>query len=289
MHPLLHCRNITSALLISVLAACAEPPARVDNGAAAGLLFLPDAPPRLVVSDSQDILSLAERVEQVEQAVGDRPGRRIEPAAAAFLQGSPAGRVFQRATGGRALARGEPPETCPAIGLVTRSEAVPTTTLAQEAMRACLDDLEQTGGEDCGCRLLAVNATLLASLDAFAHAPGVGARLVGLGSGLSRPLIAREDPEARSDGVSLVTFTGVDAAVATATLRPDGTATLELADGTRFEGYRERHGWRRGRMTERLLLRDAAGARLIALIGFEPLDFARDGAQLAAWPRGLPG
>lgn len=289
MHPLLHCRNVALVLVVAGLSGCTEPPARVENGPAAGRLFLPDAPPRVVVSDSRDTQSLAARVAQVEVSVADRPGRRIEPAAAAFLQGSPAGRVFLRAPGGRALALGEPPEQCPAIGLVARSEAVTVATLAQEAMRACLADLAEAGAADCACRLLAVNDTLLAPIESFAHAPGVGARLVGLGPGLSGPLIAREDPEARTDGASLVTFTGVDAAVATATLRPDGTATLELADGTRFEGVRERHGWRRGRMTERLLVRDNNGARVIALIGFEPLDFARDGAQLAAWPRGLAG
>lgn len=287
MPPLLHCHKSIMILMFAALVGCAEAPRTQEAGSGSGRLLLPASAPRLVVSDSDQVAETVAQLARLAPGLGDGVARRVEPESVAFLQGSAAGRVFLRAAGARALAMGEPPERCPAIGLVTRSEAGASGSVAEAALLACLED--RADSADCGCRLLAANDTLLAPLERFAHAPGVGARLVGLGPALAGPLVAREDPEARPDGATLVTFTGAWAAVATAVLGADGSATLELADGTRFEGHRERHGWRRGRLTERLLLRSASGARVIALIGFEPDEFARDGARLAAWPRGLPG
>lgn len=211
--------------------------------------------------------------------------RSVEAAAAPFLYGSPLGRRFLSADGARALARGDPPARCPAVGLGFDPDARATGPAAAAALGACARRLRP--GSDCRCRLLAVNDTLLAEPEAFAYAPGVSGRLVGVGDGRA---LAIEERATDDPSRTLVAFFGASGPVAVAELTEDGGARLIMVeDGAFFEGAREPRGWRRGRLTERLLLTGPDGRRLIALIGFEPADIAVEGAALAAWPGPSPG
>ncbi len=269
-------RGAIALAIVALLAACADdgpPPAAGLRAARAGpVTAMALAEARAAAADAAERALSAPRVP------------RIEPAAAPFLFSAPEGRAFLAApVAARALARGAPREWCPTIGLAAAPEAADPAAAAERALRRCLaarDERARAAG--CGCRLLALGDALLAPQSALDYAPGVGARLIGLGDG--RPLIARETPAEGAGAV--VAFESAAGRVAEARLAPDGTATLTLDDGGAvFEGRRERLGWRRGRIVERLLLRDAAGRRLIALIGIEPLDYAAAGPALAAWPR----
>ena len=87
----------------------------------------------------------------------------------------------------------------------------------------------------------------------------------------------------------MVAFYDAAGLVALGVLGPDGEARLtDLRDGLSYDGWREPRGWRRGRLTERLLLVGAGDARLIALIGFEPADVVAECPALAAWPAERP-
>jgi hypothetical protein len=215
-----------------------------------------------------------------------RADRQVRPAAAPLLSNTAWGRAWVEDGRPGAIARGSPPERCPALGVALGASRIDAIGAAVDQCRA---GLEAAGARDCGCQLLALDDRLLAPLEAFAYAPGTTGRLVGLGGGLAAPLVARERTVGPAPTDIALSFSTARREVARATLSADGDAVLTLADGRRFVGRRELEGWRRGRLTERLLLRDAAGKRLIALIGFEPTDFAREGDRLARWPSAAPG
>ena len=104
-----------------------------------------------------------------------------------------------------------------------------------------------------------------------------------------RPLTIEERSTA-DPSLTLVAFFDAAGPVAVAELSDAGAARLIMVEsGAFFEGRREPRGWRRGRLTERLLLLGEDGARLIALIGFEPADIAAEGTRLGSWPREGPG
>jgi hypothetical protein len=216
-----------------------------------------------------------------------RDAPRIEAAQAPFVSRSPIGRRFLAAPTPRALALGDPPAICPAAALVAGPPGAARAAVAGRALDACLASLGERGmAASCGCRVVAVDDLLLAPLEAFAYAGGVGGRLVGDGRFGGKPLIAEEANAPDGRGVRIAFY---DAAgpVALGDLGDDGAARLlMLEDGAVFTGWREPWGWRRGRVQERLLLEGADGERLIALIGFEPADVAAEGPALAAWPKG---
>ncbi len=218
-------------------------------------------------------------------------GRRpVERSGAPFLYGAPLGRAFLDAPSPKALARGEPGAFCPGAGLSAAPQAASAQDAAARALSDCLAEVAARGARDCGCRILAVNDSLAAPLTEFAYAPGVGARLIGAGAGLrGRPLVALERG---ASNPALVEVAFLDAAgpAAVAQLGDDGRARLLLlSDGAIYEGRREPRGWRRGRLTERLLLEGPDGRRLVALIGFEPADIAAEGFALGRWPATAPG
>jgi hypothetical protein len=193
---------------------------------------------------------------------------------APFLQLSPLGRRFMAASPPRALALGHPGPSCPGWGLAAT---------AADALRGCL--AAQPGRPDCGCRVVAMDRAVLAPPEALAYAPGVAGRL--LGSGRPPGLLIVEERAAESADVDLVGFYDAGGLVALGALEGDGRARLtDLRDGTTYEGWREPRGWRRGRLTERLLLNGPDHARLIALIGFEPAEIVAEGEALGAWPKG---
>ncbi len=282
-------RRLGALMLAGLLAACASGP--VDPpGPLAQQLFLPLTPAPEISARSEaelaDALTAARRI-AAGRAADARP--RVEAVAEPFLYGSPIGRRFLAASGARALAVGDPPASCPAAWIGesarTRRAADGLEAAVAKALRGCLSALEGRAG--CGCRLMALDDMLLAEPRAFSYAPGVGGRLIGAATGgKGAPLTvaerATEDP-ART----LIGFFDAAGPVALGELDDDGAARLILlASGATFEGARERRGWRRGRIVERLLLRDPDGRRIIALIGFEPADIVAEGDALAAWPKG---
>ncbi len=268
------------AILSVLMTACARPGGEREAGAFNRTLLARAEVPPILARSSTEADEAAIRAAGAAGAAAASPAR-VEAAEAPFLYAAPVGRRFLATAGPRALARGEPPERCPAAAAASGASAAEA---ARSAARQCLGALP-VGAAGCACRLLAVDDTLLAEPDAFVYAPGVGGRLVGLGQG-ARPLTVEErgtdDPDR-----TVIAFFDAGGPVALAELDADGDARLVMLEsGALFEGAREPRGWRRGRLLERLLLTGAGGKRLIALVGFEPADIAEEGPSLAAWPRG---
>jgi hypothetical protein len=274
-------RNVSATVLALGLSACTDsPPASAP--APDGLTQPAPGSPRIEARRPEDVATAAKASGRF--AAASPAGRRLDPAAAPFLHAAPGGRAYLALPTPRALARGEPAARCPALAAAPG----PTPSAAAEAaLGACFGQLRDRGAEaGCGCRILALDGALVAPQSEFAYAPGVGARILGGDPSDGRPLVAIE----RTDGdPALVEVAFLDALgpVAVARLGAGGDARLLTREGpTEYAGVREMRGWRRGRMTERLLLRSADGRRLIALIGFEPADIAAEGAALARWPVG---
>ncbi|TVQ56650.1 MAG: hypothetical protein EA355_06265 [Rhodobacteraceae bacterium] len=221
------------------------------------------------------------------EAGAPAPVTSVEQERAPFIARSPIGRRFLDAPTPRALALGDPPRHCPAAAIAAGPVGATRADAVSRALGACLEALAEAGdAAACGCRVIAVDDVLLAPVDAYAYAEGVGGRLVGDGRFGGRPLIAEEVDAPDGRGVR-VAFFDAGGPVAVGELADNGGARLlMLDDGAVFTGWREPRGWRRGRVQERLLLEGADGARLIALIGFEPADVAEEGPALAVWPSG---
>jgi hypothetical protein len=240
--------------------------------------------PGIVATDSDGVADARIAAARIAGSVGR--SRPVEAAGAPFLHGSPHGRAWLAGTPPRALARGEPGPSCPAIGMAMSPEAISPSDAAGRALSRCLDQLEERGAPaDCGCRLLALDGALVAPMSDFAYAQGVGARLIGGAAPAGgRPLVALERGDS-DPALTEVAFLDAGGVAAVAQLAEDGGARLLLlGDGVVYEGRREFRGWRRGRLTERLLLEAPDGERLIALIGFEPADVAAEGPALGRWP-----
>jgi hypothetical protein len=271
------------SLLLAVLGGCAASPPSPRGGSA---LVAMTGVPVIVAADSGDIADA--RVAAARLSASPGRARPVESAGAPFLHGAPHGRAWLASAPPRALARGEPAPSCPAIGMAAAPEAASPPDAAAQALGRCLDQLEaRAAPADCGCRLLALDGALVAPLSEFAYAAGVGARLVGAAAAGGRPLVALERGDS-DPALTEVAFLDAGGVAAVAQLAADGAARLLLlGDGAVYQGRREFRGWRRGRLTERLLLEGPDGDRLIALIGFEPADVAAEGPSLGRWsPRG---
>jgi hypothetical protein len=275
---------VTAIAVLSIaLAACARPSGEAAAGAFNRTALARAEGPSVEARDASEVEAAAIRAAGAARLAVAAP-TRTEAAATPFLYASPVGRRFLSTIGPRALARGEPPELCPAVaaaGGPTPAQA------ARDATLRCLTALgEAPGGRtECSCRVLAVDDVMLAEPEAFAYAPGVGGRLVGLGQG-ARPLTVEERATDDPDR-TLIAFYDAGGPVAVGELGAGGEARLVMLEtGALYEGAREPRGWRRGRLLERLLLTGRDGKRLIALVGFEPGDIAAEGPALAAWPRG---
>jgi hypothetical protein len=275
-----------SIIIVSILATgCTIGAPSVPMSPGDQQLLVIDNPPRITATDAADTTRVGDAVTALVSRPSAPAGRRVEARAAALLYGTGWGRAYLAAPDARALALGDPPERCPGLGVVGGGPDTPPAAVAEAAMAQCLRSQSGPAARGCGCRLLALDDTLLAPLAAFNHSPGVGARIVGLRGGAAGPLIAQELREITDDGSVRVLFSGAAGPVAAAALYPDGRAVMEIPGADlRLEGTREPRGWRRGRLTERLLLTDEDGRRVIALIGFEPEEFARDGLALSRWP-----
>jgi hypothetical protein len=271
----------------ALVAACA---ARINPQDVADALYAPRMTLATALTDSAMTVSDGTRPETgasrllAEAARARQAGsKRIAPASIPLLYNTAWGRRWFTDGAHRAAVRGKPAASCPAFAAITAPER---HAAVEQAVGACAQALDASGAAAaCECELIALDDMLLAPLDAFAYAPGVDGRLLGLGGRHAGPLVVREVGDAPMPGVGDFVIADVHGAVARGTLSANGRATLELLpDGPVLTGWREREGWRRGRMTERLLLEDPGGRRVIALIGHDPATFARDGARLALWP-----
>jgi len=196
----------------------------------------------------------------------------------AWLTGSEAGRVFLEAPLPRAIARGDPPRTCPATGLAAGDPAGRGSAV-RTALSRCLDALP-AAAKDCGCELVAVDSVLTVPRDEMAYATGVTARVRAPEAGFDGLLIAEDET---GGAILLRDVTGP---VARITRPADGRAALEfLGGGPRFEGIATPVGYRRGRLAERLYLANADGSRAVVLIGFSPGELAESAGAGLAWPR----
>jgi hypothetical protein len=132
----------------------------------------------------RDAISAAARL--VARAPG--PADAIPVAMLPLLSRSPAGRAFLALPAARALAVGHPAEQCPALVAAGGAE---TQAAMTAALSGCADSLSASPG--CGCRLLAVNATLLGPQADFAYAPGIPVRVFRAGRLDPLPLVAVEE------------------------------------------------------------------------------------------------
>lgn len=262
---------------LSALSSCTGigNPAQTGGPSGADLerMAAPAAPPSLVASDSIDISSTsagaatasASRFREL------RGTRMVEVSEIPWLRASPEGALFIKSAFPRALARGEPAQSCPAAsasdaGAGSRKEA------ASSALYKCLEMLERRdAAESCGCRLVAVDDTLLTTQEDFIYAPGVPALMMGPGEPLR--LVAETVPPI--DGVELVSLRAANGEVARLALGGE-VAELLLMNGEKFSGAREPFGYRRGRLAERLTLTSTEGTKMTLLIGVEASDAFRE-------------
>ncbi|MEO0621169.1 MAG: hypothetical protein AAF183_03000 [Pseudomonadota bacterium] len=189
----------------------------------------------------------------------------------AWLTGAVEGRAFLSEPFPRAIARGDPAQSCPATGRATGPEAAGggREGTVRLALERCLGALENRRA-DCGCRLIAFNDILTVPRDEMAYATGITARLIAPERGIDAVLVAED--EAAPDGGSAGTLLR-DLRGPVARLTRDGAdgATLTLlADGSAIKGTRKAFGYRRGRLAERIRL-DGGG---LLLIGLSPAELA---------------
>jgi hypothetical protein len=282
--------------LVLALAGCATVPVSERVGVEpATRLLAPVSPPVIEAKGVEDLVQARQIADLATYArIAERPrSRPVEAARLPFLSEAPVAQAFLSGDGPRALARGEPSNICPAIGLAAPGEAASNGAAAELALRRCLSELSDVDG-DCGCRVLALGDVLTAPPAEFVYAPGVSARLIRLDDGDEATLVAEE--RQRSDGPEGVRlwFLAADGPRAVGDLGEDGRAEVTLLqnrDGVltpvrRYQGRRQIEGYRRGRLAERLYLRDDDGNRMIALIGYEPSEFSERAKDLRAWPAG---
>lgn len=251
---------------------------RLDDARRDQPLTVVPRPPELVAEDPAEIARTVGEAAAIDAALyRSRFGaRRLRADSLAWLSGSPDGRAFLALAPPRAVARGEPAENCPAVGLAGEGEPS-RAAAARAALERCFADLP--GGRGCGCRIVAIDNLLTVPLSEMAYATGVAARLSVPERGIDAVLVAEEEP----DGTVLLR--DLRGTVARLDRAGEGQVALVFVDGgARFEGRSERLGFRRGRLAERLFLESAEGARAVVLIGLSPAEIAAEADGLA-WQR----
>lgn len=216
------------------------------------------------------------------QLSGRRMARKLRADTLPFLTETTVGRAFLQAAPPRALARGDPASSCPALAVGTGDGSPTRVDAAMEALERCLAQLE--GGSDgCGCMLLALDDVALAPQGAFAYAKGIPARLYGPALGLDLMLVAEE----ASDGGALLRDLRGPVGVIE---RHGGRSVSLLLSGYDhpFRGFSIPVGFRHGRIAERIYVADSEGHRVSLLIGFDPAELAERAAAWLAWPRRDP-
>ncbi|MEM7506278.1 MAG: hypothetical protein AAF415_05995 [Pseudomonadota bacterium] len=244
-------------------------------------MIILENPPVIAIDRRADIEDAAQAANRAdpEQLAARLEARQVRVDALPYLIGSIEGQRFLQATGPRAIARGDPELSCPALGISLPGKPTGRADLAREALTSCTAALPPNA-QDCGCRLIAIDNLVTVQRDALAYATGTSARLSIPADGIDRLLVAEEDGPGR---LLLRDLTGI---VATVVATEGEEVTVEFARGQRFTGRRLKVGFRRGRLAERIYAEGADGQRLSLLIGFEPDELADQAAAWLAWPKG---
>lgn len=260
-----------TVLFVGLAAACAPRPVNgptsVENPATrpAALTYLVQTTPlRASGTDADDLLaSVASRLTGVNNSPGTR--LRVDGASVPLISAAPVGLAFLSAGPARALIRGTPASSCPALAAAGGADAAAAARAALSACRAAL-----TGRPECGCELVALGDLLLAPPETFAYAPGLPARLIRAGRLQPVTLVAEE--KALAGGVTATVLYAGSIPVwriladgperaSVVPLAPDGTAS-----GPAVAAQRRLLGLDRGRFRERIETAEA-GAPLVFLIG----------------------
>ncbi len=275
--------------LTLLVSACARPPAPAGSSARTGMsetfhsrrLAVFELRPPLVARPGQNLEAVRRRLAHTrpEELAHRRLARPVRVDALPFLTETAEGRAYLAAPSPKALARGAPAASCPAVAAAAVPPAAGDEGAAVTALRTCLARLGPHA-EGCGCRLIAIDDVVLVPQQALAYATGVAARLYAPELGLDALLVAEATPDG---GVLLRDLRGP---VARLERGPDSAVTLVLLDGgRRFEGRSIPVGFHRGRIAERIYATDTAGRRLRLLIGFDPRELATYAGAWLAWPK----
>ncbi len=237
-------------------------------------------PPIIAATRPEDLpvaLRIAEKTDPAELSRRES-ARWVGIDALPFLTSTEAGKRFLSAAAPRALARGMPPETCPAAAVASGTPDTPRAEVAGQALRSCLGKLvpERAG---CGCRIVALDELVTVPREDTTYATGTSARMRSASLGIDLLLVA----EVVTDGSTLLR--DLHGPIARLVNGANDAVTLTFnSTGHRFEGYRIPVGFRRGRIAERIYVVDADGNRLSLLIGFEPGELAGGAGAWLAWP-----
>ena len=206
-------------------------------------------------------------------------GKWIEAAQIGLLFGAPEGKAFLSAPAGRALVRGEPAKSCPALHVAT----APTDDQATEgAMRSCMRLMSNRTG--CGCRVIARADRLLANKDEFQYAIGVSSHLIDPTTGQKLQTTAEERVVEGRPGVRRLWMLGAAGPVGMLQVEGDGRAAFVFTEsGARYDGSHREDGFRRGRIARRAYLTAKNGKRMVVLVGFEDTELKENEASLQAW------
>jgi hypothetical protein len=269
------------------VAACAEsqraPSARdrVDDATRAARFLVVGTPPRIAAADPSALAGAEADARALDLArlAARRDSRHVPADALALLANSPVGRRFLALETPRALARGRPARSCPAVATAgSPGGAAGRAAAAGRALERCLAAL-RPDFPGCGCELLALDSLVTVPRGELAYATGVAARIRAPAIGLDGLLVAEET---RGGGLLL---RGPGGAVGRVTRAP-GTAVTVALRGTAapYRGRSVPVGFRRGRLAERIYAADPAGERLSLLVGFPPAELAAGAAAWLAWP-----
>ncbi|MCI4662810.1 MAG: hypothetical protein MRY63_13440 [Neomegalonema sp.] len=284
-------RIFTALGLSLATAACTLPEARRPQiiPSQSHRLVQPPRPPELIARDAAQAAQVAQSASPARLAtLSARHGsKRLEPSQLAFFHLYPPGRAYVAAGPGRAIARGTPVKSCPQESIIIG--AAGSEQAAGHALRACL--AQRDDASDCGCRLIAVEDVLLTTSDAFNFAQGVSASLYpGTGSRAARaplPLVAT--PALPSPDHDLaVLLRDAREIRALVEMSRDGSARMQLPNGTRLPGRAWIEGFRRGRLAGVMRFEAANGRDAVLLLGYEPGEIAEREAELLRRARRLP-
>ena len=261
---------IASFLLIAALGGCSGANSGTSVAPAPPLntFIVVDAPP-IVEAQNREQMALAllqaGRIDP-DRLLSRADAQRVPVTQLPYLARTPVGQAFLDLSAPRAIARGSPPEACPATGIAGGEEAAGIrTTAAGLAIGRCLDALPPEH-EICGCRVLALDNVLTVPREEMSYAEGTAARLISEELGINTLLVA----EATANGDVVLR----DLRGRVGVLRRLGGERVEVelagAPAAVLEGRAVPVGFRRGRLAERILLNDPEGRRAHLLIGFSP-------------------
>ncbi|MGB0508029.1 MAG: hypothetical protein ACPGGK_17715 [Pikeienuella sp.] len=203
-----------------------------------------------------------------ERLASARGSRMIEVAALPWLRSAPEGMAFLSAAAPKALARGAPDSSCP-VAKISKPYAKTAEEAAISALSQCVAALSNTS--NCGCQLIAMDSVVLAPRTDLSFAPSVTATLIN-GEASTR-LVADQRSENADGEVTLRHASGYYGVIQLS--NDQAEMTLAAQPGKVFTGHREKFGYRRGRVAERLVLTSQSGEKLTVLIGVEYRDVSK--------------